>query len=344
MERSAEQSKGFLAWTAQHDVRDAVLLGERDQCLCDVFMFKRNHHPTHFLRRFKSVSDLTLHRCVNLYCRFIGCPDVNCIPLRIQLRGQTRRLSKQSARIRSPTADRHHDLTQTAYVAPEFGALTVPAIKNIRRLAQGHLPEPGQVLGREKVCQCGFNSFFGVDLAGLKPLEEIFRREVNVYDLVRLRDNLIGYALLNLNAGHVFDDVIERLEMLDVYGSNDVNPSAQQILHVFVALAIPALRGVCMCQFVDQRNRRLPCEDGVEIHLFQGDSMIPRHQRWNNLQFADLRSCLGAIVRFNITNHDIHTLSSEAVSFDQHLVGLADSRTRSEVDLQLAKLLPADDR
>jgi hypothetical protein len=47
---------------------------------------------------------------------------------------------------------------------------------------------------------------------------------------------------------------------------------------------------------------------------------------------------------FDITNYDIHALLPEAVPFDQHLVGLANSRTRPEVDLQLTKLLPADDR
>jgi hypothetical protein len=47
---------------------------------------------------------------------------------------------------------------------------------------------------------------------------------------------------------------------------------------------------------------------------------------------------------FDITNHNIHALLPETVSFDQHLVGLANPGSRSEVDLQLAKLLPADDR
>jgi hypothetical protein len=61
-------------------------------------------------------------------------------------------------------------------VALRFGTLTVLAIKNVRRLAERHLPQPAQVLGREKVRQCGFNSFFGVNLAGLKPLKKIFRR------------------------------------------------------------------------------------------------------------------------------------------------------------------------
>jgi hypothetical protein len=72
--------------------------------------------------------------------------------------------------------------------------------------------------------------------------------------------------------------------------------------------------------------------------------VVLSHQRRNNLQIADLRSRFGAIVRFNITNHDIHALPPESVPLNQHLVGLANSSTGSQVDLQLAKLLAANDR
>jgi hypothetical protein len=40
-------------------------------------------------------------------------------------------------------------------------------------------------------------------------------------------------------------------------------------------------------------------------------------------------------MRFDVTNHNIHALSPETISFGQHLIGLADSRTWSEIDLQL---------
>ena len=60
------------------------------------------------------------------------------------------------------------------------------------------------------------------------------------------------------------------------------------------------------------------------------------------LQVADLGDGFGPAVRLDVADHHVDALLAQAISFLQHLVGLAHAGGKAEVDLQLAALLLAD--
>ena len=86
--------------TPKNDVRDSIFPRESDKGTGHVFVFEGDNQATHFLRCFQSVGDMALSRCVNTNGRFSRRPDVDSVPLRVQLGGQARRLPQQ------PSGDR----------------------------------------------------------------------------------------------------------------------------------------------------------------------------------------------------------------------------------------------
>ena len=121
-------------------------------------------------------------------------------------------------------------------------------------------------------------------------------------------------------------------------------PAAEQLLHVLVALGVPAARGVGVGQLVHQGDRRPPRQDGVEVHLLQHHAAVldlaPRHL----LQVADQGGGLGPAVRLDDADDHVHALLLEPLPLLEHLVGLADAGGEAEVDLQPAPLLLAEQR
>src|SRR5262245_47407863 len=76
----------------KNDVRDSVLPRKGDKSTGDVFVFEGDNEATHFLCRFQSVGDMTLSRRVDTNGRFSRRPDVDSVPLRVQLGSEARRL------------------------------------------------------------------------------------------------------------------------------------------------------------------------------------------------------------------------------------------------------------
>ena len=96
-------------------------------------------------------------------------------------------------------------------------------------------------------------------------------------------------------------------------------------------------------EFVHQRHRGSAGDDGGGVHLAQLHAPILGHQRGNDLQFADLRHRLGPGVRLDVADDHVHAALLEPVALHQHLVGFADPRAGTEVDLELALLLLVDE-
>jgi hypothetical protein len=99
-----------------------------------------------------------------------------------------------------------------------------------------------------------------------------------------------------------------------------------------------------MRQFVDECDRRFSREHSIKIHVFQRDPMILRDQWRHDLQVANLSGCLRSVMRLDIPDYNVHVLFAKAITFNQHLVGLANSGTGPKINLQFTKLLSADDR
>jgi hypothetical protein len=103
---------------------------------------------------------------------------------------------------------------------------------------------------------------------------QVFRGQIDVHDLVCLSNYLVRYPLLYPHTCDLFHYVIERLEVLDIHRSNHIDAGVQQILDIFVPFSVPALWRVGMREFVHQGYCRFPSEDGVDVHLFERDTVI----------------------------------------------------------------------
>ena len=73
---------------------------------------------------------------------------------------------------------------------------------------------------------------------------------------------------------------------------------------------------------------------------------MPRYsmrRRGTDLQLADLSRGLRPTVRFHVTDHHVDALPSKPVPFLEHLERFSDPRSKSEIDLQPATLLAANE-
>ncbi len=183
-----------------------------------------------------------------------------------------------------------------------------------------------------------------IHLPRAQPILQVLGRQIDVHDLIGQAEDVVRDALLDLDPGAAFHDVIETFEMLNVQGGDDVDAGLQQFLHVLITLAVAAARGVGVGQFVHQGHLRPTSEDGVEVHFFQHDAAIldapPRHL----LQIAHLCQGVGPAMRFDDADDDVDALLFEALRFLQHLVGLADAGREAQINLEPAPLLFADQR
>ena len=100
--------------TTQDDVRNSIFPGKSDEGAGYVLVFERDDQAAHLLGCFQRIGDMTLRGGIDANCGFLGCADVNRVPLRVELCSQARRLTQKAARVGAKAAYRHHDLPQSA--------------------------------------------------------------------------------------------------------------------------------------------------------------------------------------------------------------------------------------
>ena len=122
-----------------------------------------------------------------------------------------------------------------------------------------------------------------------------------------------------------------RLTLADLFGDH-----SQLVVYHFM-LGPDWKEGCPSCSFwADNYN-------GIDIHLAEFDAVIARDLRWHDLEIADLRRRLRAVVRFDVADDDVHAVLFQPVPLLEHRVSLAHARAGTEVDLPLPQLLAADD-
>ena len=68
-----------------------------------------------------------------------------------------------------------------------------------------------------------------VDLAFAKPFDQIVGRKIDQFDFGGRREHVIRHGLANLDAGNLFDDVVEALQVLNVERGVDVDAGVQEL-------------------------------------------------------------------------------------------------------------------
>src|SRR5207253_1276870 len=72
-----------------------------------------------------------------------------------------------------------------------------------------------------------------------------------------------------LHAGDALDNVVHRLEVLDVQRRDDVDSRIEQLLDVLPPLLVPGPGNVRVRQLVDQRDVGMTRDNRVDVHLLE---------------------------------------------------------------------------
>ncbi len=174
-----------------------------------------------------------------------------------------------------------------------------------RHEAQAELAQRRQVRLREEPLERDRRPLGRVDVAVAHPLAERERAHVDQLDLVGGGEDLVRDALVHRRAGDRGDRVGDRVEMLDVAGAHDVDAGIEQDLHVLPALRARRPRRVGVGELIDQRDGRRSSQDGVRVHLLDGDPAMLDPPARDDLEAVQELLGLGASVRLDEADDEV---------------------------------------
>src|SRR5262249_16004000 len=102
-----------------------------------------------------------------------------------------------------------------------FAVALQVVLDSIGQPQQGEFPQCGQVARSEVVRQCGVDQVALVDVAVRHAPTQGFGGHVYQLDLFGRAHYRVGHCLPLHNAGDFLDDVVERLQVLDVHVADD---------------------------------------------------------------------------------------------------------------------------
>ena len=169
-----------------------------------------------------------------------------------------------------------------------------------------------------------------------KRAQQFVHRQVHQFDLIGPVEHGIGNRLANRDAGHLRDDVVEAVQVLDVQRGVDVDAGVDEFQHVLPALHVARARRVGVRQFVHQDQRGPPRQRCVQVEFLQRDAAM-RHLAPRQ-HFEPLQQRFGflALVRFDVPADHLDPVLLLAAGRFQHRVGLAHARRGAEKHLQPA--------
>ena len=128
----------------------------------------------------------------------------------------------------------------------------------------------------------------GVDVAVGHAPAQCLGRLVDQLDLVGGAHDLVGDRLLLADAGDPLDDVVQRLEVLDVDRRDDVDPRVEEFLDVLPALLVAIARDVGVSQLVDEDHVGAPARTAsTSISSNAGAAVLDR-PAGHHLEVAEL--------------------------------------------------------
>ncbi len=210
------------------------------------------------------------------------------------------------------------------------------SVSAVRRPAQGDLAERAEVGSLEEAVHGPGRLRGYIHLSLAQALEQFAGGEVDHLDGIGLVKDAVRHGLLDLDAGHLPDHVVDAVDVLDVQGGVDADAGGQQFFHVHPALRVAKPGRVGVGQFVHQDDPRMPRERRVEVELAQRDASVLDLERRQGLKPFQQGVCLGALVGLHVAHHQIHARRSLPLRRLEHGVGLTHSRHIAEEDLELA--------
>ena len=101
------------------------------------------------------------------------------------------------------------------------------------------------------------------------PAADRLRGHVDEFELVGAADDVVGHGLALDGAGDPRDDVVERLEVLDVERGDHLDAGVEQLLDVLPPLLVARARGVGVGVLVDEHDFGPAGEDRVDVQFVQ---------------------------------------------------------------------------
>ena len=201
---------------------------------------------------------------------------------------------------------------------------------------QCQLAERSEVAGAEVVAHRGVDLLGRVDVAVGHAAADRLRCHVDQLDLVGAAHDDVRDRLALDRAGDLVDDVVERLEVLDVDGGDHVDAGVEHLLDVLPALLVLGPRDVGVRVLVDEGHVRSASQYGSEIHLQQRRAAVLDRSPGHDLQALQLCGGLRPPVRLDHADDDVGPPLDSPASLVEHGEGLADPRGRTQVDTQRA--------
>ncbi|MFT3684756.1 MAG: hypothetical protein QM783_07460 [Phycisphaerales bacterium] len=140
--------------------------------------------------------------------------------------------------------------------------------------AESELAQGGEVGFAEEGVGGRGDLLRNVDLAGAEAVEEGVGREVDEFDLVGLFDDCVRDGLADTDAGDLRDDVVERLDVLDVERAVDVDAGVEAGSHVLPAFFVLNARSVGVGELVDHQQLGFASEGGVQVEFAEVCSAV----------------------------------------------------------------------
>ena len=209
-------------------------------------------------------------------------------------------------------------------------------VHTVREPGQRELAQRGEVPRPEVVREGGIDPLRRVDVAAPEPVAERGRRQIDELELVGAAHDVVGDRLALLDACDFLDDVVQRLQVLDVQRRDDRDAGVEQLLDVLPALLVPRARRIRVRELVDEGDLGLPREDRVDVHLLERRPAVLDRLARDDLEVADLRRGLRPAVRLDVADDDVFAVLAAAPSLVEHGVRLPDACRGAEVDPKLA--------
>jgi hypothetical protein len=220
------------------------------------------------------------------------------------------------------------------------------------RTAQRQFAQCAQVRLGKEVAERAAGLLRDIDLARLEPRDQLVGRDVDHLDLGSV-EHAVGQGLAHADAGERGDKVVEAFEVLDVECREHVDPGVEHFLHVLPALVmadggmvarvaastagrVAGRRDIGVGQFVDQHQRGVAGEDGVEVHLVEHLPVMVDGAARDDLETGHARLGLGAAMGLDHPDHHVLARLAALGCLAQHLAGLANAGRRPKEDLEAA--------